>query len=191
MTASPLPFPPGDWMSGVVRRYEAPLIQYAWRITRCRERARDAVQETFLRLGKLPPGAIEGDPAKWLFTVCRTRALDICRKEHRMTYLDQPAAEAEPSADPGPADQLARKEAAGFLLAILESLPLRQQEVIQLKFQNGLNYQQIAEVTQLSVGNVGFLLHRGLKALRAQHAALAGDYIGVRRPAATASASTI
>lgn len=164
-----------DWMPGVVRRYEAPLIQYAARITGCRERARDAVQETFLRLGK--HGPLEGDPAKWLFTVCRTRALDICRKENRMTYLDQPAAEAEPSADPGPADQLVRKEATGFLLQILEKLPPRQQEVIQLKFQNGLSYQEISEITRLSVGNVGFLIHRGLKALREQHAKLAADYL--------------
>ncbi len=178
-----LPLSPDDWMRGVVRRYEAPLIQYAARITGCRDRARDAVQETFLRLGRLPPGSLEGDPARWLFTVCRTRALDICRKENRMTYLDQPASEAEPSAEPGPADQLVRKEAAGFLLQILEKLPPRQQEVIQLKFQNGLSYQQIADVTHLSVSNVGFLIHRGLKALREQHAALAGEYVNLRRAA--------
>lgn len=100
-----------------------------------------------------------------------------------MTYLDQPASEAEPSAEPGPSDQLVRKEAAGFLLQILEKLPPRQQEVIQLKFQNGLSYQQIADVTQLSVSNVGFLIHRGLKALREQHAALAGEYVNLRRAA--------
>lgn len=94
-----------------------------------------------------------------------------------MTYLDQEAAQSEPSQEPGPAELLVRKEAAGFLLRILEKLPPRQQEVIQLKFQNGLSYQQISEVTQLSVSNVGFLIHRGLKALREQHAVLAGQYL--------------
>ena len=38
--------------------------------------------------------------------------------------------------------------------------------MIRLKFQHGLSYKQIAEVTQLSVSNVGFLIHTGLKALR-------------------------
>ncbi len=173
------PLPDYDaWMRDTLRRYELPLTQYAARITGCRERARDAVQDTFLRLGKLAPGTLAGDhaPAKWLFTVCRHRALDICRKEQRMTYLDQEAAENEPTPEPGPAELLARKEAAGFLLRLLEKLPPRQQEVIQLKFQNGLSYQEISEVTQLSVSNVGFLLHRGLKALR-QHAALAEQYV--------------
>jgi RNA polymerase sigma-70 factor (ECF subfamily) len=174
---------PPDSTAAIVRRYELPLTQFAFRITGCRERARDAVQETFLRWQRLGPGAVSGEPAKWLFTVCRTRALDICRKEKRMTYLDQEAAEAEPSQELGPAEQLARKEAAGFLLQILEALPRRQQEVIQLKFQNGLSYQEIAEITQLSVGNVGFLLHRGLKALREKHAARAADHAGFHRRA--------
>lgn len=171
------------WLHGVVRRYELPLIQYGQRITGCRERARDAAQDTFVRLQRLGPGGLDGDdPAKWLFTVCRNRCLDICRKEHRMTYLDQTAVESEPSGDPGPSEHLARKEATGFLLKILEKLPPRQQEVIQLKFQNGLSYQQIADVTQLSVSNVGFLLHRGLKALRQQHAALASQYVDSAAP---------
>ncbi len=165
------------WMRDTLRRYELPLTQYAARITGCRERARDAVQDTFLRLGKLAPGTLENDaPAKWLFTVCRHRALDICRKEQRMTYLDKDTAESEPASEPGPAELLARKEAAGFLLRILEKLPPRQQEVIQLKFQNGLSYREISDITQLSVSNVGFLIHRGLKALR-QHAALADQYV--------------
>ena len=168
-----------EWMRGIVRRFELPLTQYAQRITGCRERARDVVQDTFLRLGKLPPGTLGDEPAKWLFTVCRHRALDVCRKEHRMTYLDPEAAEAEPSVDPSPADALARKEAAGFLLRILGKLPPRQQEVIQLKFQNGLSYQEISEVTHLSVSNVGLLIHKGIKALREQHATLAGQYLGV------------
>jgi RNA polymerase sigma factor (sigma-70 family) len=193
----PVAFPVGpeprgdDWMRAVLRRYELPLTQYAARITGCRERARDAVQDTFLRLQQLGPDELEGEPAKWLFTVCRRRAIDICRKERRMTYLDQEAAEAEPSPEPGPAEQFARKEAAGFLLKILEKLPPRQQEVIQLKFQNGLSYQEISDVTQLSVSNVGFLIHRGLKALREQHSALAGQYIGLKGNAASPAANHI
>ncbi len=175
------------WMRDTLRRYELPLTQYAARITGCRERARDAVQDTFLRLNKLAPGALGNDaPARWLFTVCRHRALDICRKEQRMTYLDKDTAESEPASEPGPAELLARKEAAGFLLRILEKLPPRQQEVIQLKFQNGLSYQEISDITQLSVSNVGFLIHRGIKALR-QHAALAEQYV----PFATGAAKPV
>lgn len=184
MTAhQPAAAPDGDphaWLQALVLRFELPLLQYAGRIVGCPERARDVVQDTFLRLQERGPGREalgEGNAAaRWLFTVCRHRALDVCRKENRMTYLDQEMAEAIPAAQPGPAEQMSRKETAGFVLRLLEKLPARQQEVIQLKFQNGLSYQEISEITRLSVSNVGFLIHRGLKVLREQHAKLAAEY---------------
>ena len=67
---------------------------------------------------------------------------------------------------PGPATTLERSEAATSLFRLLDALPPNQREVIRLKFQNDLSYREIAEVTQLSVTNVGFLLHTGLKKLR-------------------------
>ena len=59
-----------------------------------------------------------------------------------------------------------QKEELGRVLRILQTLPRNQQEVIRLKFQNGLSYREISEVTKLSVSNVGFLLHTGLKTVR-------------------------
>ena len=174
------PSPPADeWLPPLVRRFELPLLQYAGRIVGCPDRARDVVQDTFLRLLERGPGpeALAADPnaaARWLFTVCRHRALDVCRKEHRMTYLDPDADRDPPDPEPGPAEAMARKETAGLLLRLVATLPARQQEVVQLKFQNGLSYQEISDITQLSVSNVGFLLHHALKALRAQSALLAG-----------------
>jgi RNA polymerase sigma factor (sigma-70 family) len=43
-----------------------------------------------------------------------------------------------------------------------------QQEVLRLRFEEGFSYQEIAQVTGLSVTNVGFLLHAALKAIRLQ-----------------------
>ena len=51
-------------------------------------------------------------------------------------------------------------------LAALSKLSENQQEVIRLRIEHGLNYQQISEITDLSVSNVGYLLHVGLKSLR-------------------------
>ena len=55
---------------------------------------------------------------------------------------------------------------ARFFLDLLEQLPGNQQEVIRLKFQNGLSYREISGITGLSVSNVGVLIHYGLKAIR-------------------------
>lgn len=158
-----------DKFEEIVHRFEIPLLQYARRITGDREQARDVVQETFVKFQRNGASRLEETPATWLFTVCRNAALNVCRKERRMMYVDEEVIEARESEQPMPFDQLEQKEATRFLLRIVGTLPLRQQEVIQLKFQNDLSYQQIAEIMQTTANNVGVLLHTALKTLR-QHA---------------------
>ena len=161
----------------LLRRFEMPLLQFATRITGDRERARDIVQETFIQFERKGPVSQNGEPATWLFTVCRNRALNVCRKEKRMLFLEEGVMEARADEQPMPREQLERKEAAGFLLRIVATLPPRQQEVIQLKFQNDLSYQQIAEITKTTANNVGVLIHTGLKTLRQKYAETSKDFL--------------
>jgi RNA polymerase sigma factor (sigma-70 family) len=51
-------------------------------------------------------------------------------------------------------------------LKVLNTLPANQQEVLRLKFQGDLSYLEISQITNLSVSNVGFLIHTGLKTIR-------------------------
>jgi RNA polymerase sigma-70 factor (ECF subfamily) len=161
----------------IIRRFELPLLQYATRIMGDRDRARDVVQETFVELQRGKREQLDHAPAKWLFTVCRNRALNVCRKEKRMTYLDQELLEARAGDTPLPFERMEQKEASGFLLRIVATLPPRQQEVLQLKFQNDLSYQQISEITKLSVSNVGVIIHNALKTLRERHTKESRDFI--------------
>jgi RNA polymerase sigma-70 factor (ECF subfamily) len=55
-------------------------------------------------------------------------------------------------------------------MGLLGRLPENQGEVLRLRFQHQLTYKQIADVTGLSVSNVGFLIHTGLKSLRERFA---------------------
>ncbi|HEV3148875.1 MAG TPA: sigma-70 family RNA polymerase sigma factor, partial [Chthoniobacterales bacterium] len=121
-----------------MRRFEIPLLQFAARITGDRERAKDVVQETFVKFQRNGALSHEAEPATWLFTVCRNGALNVCRKEKRMMYLDEELIESREDEQPMPYEELEEKEAAGFLLRIVATLSPRQQEVLQLKFQNDL-----------------------------------------------------
>jgi RNA polymerase sigma factor (sigma-70 family) len=167
----------GVEMDALLQRFERPLLQYATRILGDSDRARDVVQETFVKLQQGNRTELDHAPAKWLFTVCRNGALNICRKEKRMTYLDQELLETRESEQPAPAENLEAKEARGFLLKILETLPARQQEVLQLKFQNDLSYQEISEITELSVSNVGVMIHNALKTLRQRYGRASRDFL--------------
>jgi len=176
----PKPDPAGtqsDEMKALLRRFELPLLQFATRITGDRERARDVVQDTFMKYQRNGASSHHPEPATWLFTVCRNGALNVCRKEKRMLFLDEEQLEGRASEQPLPHEYLEQQEAASFLLKILATLPERQQEVIQLKFQNDLSYQQIAEITKTTANNVGVLIHTALKTLRQRYAQASKDFI--------------
>ena len=71
-----------------------------------------------------------------------------------------------PAGAPGILSVMERDEQVSNVMNILRALPANQQEVIRLKFQGDLSYQQISEITKLSVSNVGFLIHTGIKTIR-------------------------
>ena len=147
-----------QWIVDALDQYEDALIRYAVWILRDQELAREVVQETFLRLCREEPSKVNGYLAQWLFTVCRNLAFDTRKREARMTPLEE--------TDIGVDSNLEQKEAVGEIFRLVETLPKNQREVVYLKFQCDLSYKEISEVTKLSVGNVGLLLHTALKAIR-------------------------
>jgi RNA polymerase sigma-70 factor (ECF subfamily) len=156
----------GAWVREAVGRFEGPLNLYATRLLGDPETARDVVQDTFLRLCAQDRASVGTHLAEWLFTVCRNRALDVLRKEHRMTQLREEQVNRCLSPAPGPLEAAERHELGTRVLALLETLPPNQRDVIRLKFQNGFSYQEISRISGHSVSNVGYLIHAGIKTLR-------------------------
>jgi len=154
-----------------VGQYQAPLLRYATRLVNDPDRARDVVQDTFVRLMAQPPATVDSHLAEWLFTVCRNRAFDINRKEGRMKQFDEGAVERVVAAEPRPGAALEAEETHAAIVRLIDRLPPNQQEVIRLKFQNGFSYREISRITSLSMGNVGFLIHTAIKTLRHEWAA--------------------
>ncbi|MGA2446823.1 MAG: sigma-70 family RNA polymerase sigma factor [Opitutaceae bacterium] len=154
------------FVRSAVEQFQAPLLRYATRLVNNPDRARDVVQDTFVRLMAQPPAMVDSHLAEWLFTVCRNRAFDINRKEGRMKNFDEGAAERVVAAEPRPGAALEAEETHAAIVRLIDRLPPNQQEVIRLKFQNGFSYKEISRITSLSVGNVGFLIHTAIKTLR-------------------------
>lgn len=159
---------PHGWLEDVIGRFQRPLLLYAGRIALDLDAARDAVQETFVKLSNARRADVEGHLAEWLYTVCRNAALDHRRKETAMRARERVATPAvvETAEMEGPDAAVESGEEGQRALALMLRLPAKQQEVLRLKFQGGLSYPEIARVTGDSVGNVGYLIHVGLKALR-------------------------
>ena len=188
----------------LLARYERPLVRYAQSIVGDVDSARDVVQDVFIKLARgemrnaecgtrnedhdagCGNGSAPANPHSefriphleaWLFTVTRNGALDHHRKQRRI--IPMPIHDDRPCGEPSPAATLESRDGEASLLRLLDALTPNQREVIRLKFQNDLSYREIAEVTQLTVTNIGFLLHTGLKKLRTLAAELPQDDLGL------------
>lgn len=150
------------WVQSVIAAYEAKLLRYAGDVVG-HALARDVVQDTFLKLCREPRERIESHLSAWLFTVCRNSALEVKRKVRRLSPLDEQSHVAE--SDP-PGAQFEHDQALAHVKRFLSTLPERERELVRLRFDGELSYKQIAEVTGLSVTNVGFLLHTALNRVR-------------------------
>ncbi len=152
---------------GALAEHEGALVRYADSIVHDLDRARDVVQDTFLKLCRqkqLPDNG--GRMAAWLFRVCRNRAIDVCRKECRMKTTAESTLERENDSGALPDEIALKKESAIEVARQVAELPERQQEILRLKFEGGLSYAEIAEVMDLTKTNVGFILHTAIAKLR-------------------------
>ena len=71
------------------------------------------------------------------------------------------------SASSGPVSLLIEQDERAQLRQEINRLPLRDQEVLSLRLSQGLSYKQIAEITDLSISNVGVILHQAIMKLKA------------------------
>lgn len=155
------------WISLAMEKYESMLLSYAYNMTGEYEKAQDIVQDTFLRLCKADMKKVT-HPKAWLFKVCRNRALEIIRKERKMQPLTDEHIEKKPANVRSPYDEIERSDRFSRMLKLVDKLPEKQKEVVYLKFQSDLSYKEISEVAEISISNVGFILHTAIKNLRTQ-----------------------
>jgi len=158
-----------SWIAKALTQYEKPLLRYAAWLLNERERARDVVQEVFLRLCKVSYERVGDHVAEWLFTVCRNLCLDIRESDCRQRRLDETQVirvsdiVAEYAREPVERLQLLRQ-----ILSMIDTLPANQRELMYLKFHEGFTYKEISKLTGLSIGNIGFLIHTGMHTIREQ-----------------------
>ena len=101
----------------------------------------------------------------WLFTIARNVAVDHFRSVRVSAPLEG-AAEV-PAAGPTPEEVAARRSDEERLAQLLARRSERERELLALKYGSELDNRQIARMTGLSESNVGTILHRAVRALRA------------------------
>lgn len=166
-------------LTQTVKQYEAALIRYAARMLNDRDAARDAVQEAFIRFVKSASG--EGSRKKianeraWLYKVTRNICLDTLRSRKKRLELPLDECVGIFACEKRTPDvRLKIDEETRMIRKIIDGLEPREREILVLKLEHGRSYKEIAGIMELSVGNVGFILHNTMKKLRSEYGKRSG-----------------
>jgi RNA polymerase sigma-70 factor (ECF subfamily) len=104
-----------------------------------------------------------GTPRAWLFAIARNAALDELRRQRRSRQLVAALDIADAHAHE---EAIEHAERRATVAAALASLPLRERELVLLKFHGQLSNGELARAIGISETNVGTRLHRALTHLR-------------------------
>jgi RNA polymerase sigma-70 factor, ECF subfamily len=151
--------------AALFRASAADVHGYAIALLGDRGAAEDVTALAFERLyrsrARLDGG--RGTPRAWLFAIARNAALDELRRRRRAPRLEVPEELPGCEEDELALERIARRSSVRDALA---ALPLREREVVLLKFHGQLSNAELARALGISESNAGTRLHRALTRLR-------------------------
>lgn len=154
----------------VYERHAPTVLAYLLKRLGSREDAEDMLLEVFtVVLEKEPMLRMDERAVRaWILTVARNKVVDFYRRSRRLSSV--PLMDVEERLyeheEREPEQALLRQEAFQQLQRHVRSLPALQQEILQLRFGEGLRSAEIAQIVSKSENAVRALLYRALKLLR-------------------------
>lgn len=155
----------------LVTRYQKTVYRIILRMVKSPDDADDLTQDTFVRAYRgLKTFKEEFDFHPWLYRIAVNQAINFLNKRKRQAAVDLdevPETEVKQGPEPeSPIQSASRQELLAHLEEALEQLPEEQRTVFLLRVQEGLSYEEIAQVMETPKGTVMSRLARARMALR-------------------------
>ena len=151
-------------MAELYDRYSAVVYSVALRVLGDTGAAEDVLQEVFMQLWRHPASfdSSRGRLASWLAVIARHRAIDVLRKRHPQTDIDEVVVSVD--ADLEGAAQ--RSRALAQVRQCLSTMPAEQRKPLEMAFFEGMTHSEIAERTGEPLGTVKTRIRSALMSLR-------------------------
>lgn len=154
----------------LIQTHQHRIHNYVARLVPQSADAEDITQEVLLEMIKaIKTFRGEASLATWLFRIATNKISDFFRKraKHRTFWLDETRENGTvrpeiPDTRPGPLDTLDHQEREALVDRVFGKLPEVYRSVLILRVQEGLSYQQMAEVLGCAVGTVKSRIHYGM-----------------------------
>ena len=160
--------------SELVRRHEDTVFSFAFKVCRDREKAEEALQDTFVNVyRKLHQFDGKSKFSTWLYSIVTNN----CLMKNRQRKIDEVSVRLDeehgvevshPSGGPTPLETVMSDELQKKLDSAILTLPVDYRVVFVLRDIEGLSAQETAEVLNLTVAAVKSRLHRARSTLREQ-----------------------
>lgn len=151
---------------GIVRRWQTPLINLAYRFCRDRARAEEMAQEAFLRAFRaLPKWRRDATFSTWLFALATNVYKTELRRVPVYAPLDSAPEPADPRAEYG-FEEEARLRQDRALHRAVATLPEKYRDAIILYYFQSMNLAAAARSLNLPEGTLKVRLFRGRELLR-------------------------
>jgi len=149
------------------KRYQLPLYVYVHELICDEQSSLDIVQETFISAVRHIASLRDNDKfGGWLFGIAHQKCIQIWRKNNRNAAAMEEIADESTDFEEDPVSQLIRREREEEFMKLLNQLPWPQRSVLLLFFIEEFSLQEIAAITDASLGTVKSRLHYGRKAFR-------------------------
>ncbi|HLX59742.1 MAG TPA: sigma-70 family RNA polymerase sigma factor [Planctomycetota bacterium] len=152
-----------------VREHENGLYTYVLRLVGSREEAEDITQDALLEAYKtwnqVDPET-PGGHVKWCYRIARNRAFDAQRKKKPRAIDDEELDRAADARSLRPEDVYEHRVQSNSMRDSIQSLEEKYRDVLVLRYQEELSYEQIAEILEVPVSTVETRIHRAKKMLR-------------------------
>jgi RNA polymerase sigma-70 factor (ECF subfamily) len=130
----------------------------------------DVLYRIFYRALKALP-AFRGDSkiSTWLYRITWSESLRHIQKRKSFSQKEEPIVEADEQPDPGESalEVLERHEAAEQVRWALSKLPVKDREILALRYMEDLKTAELAQRLNIPVGTVKARIHRALARLKA------------------------
>lgn len=163
-----------DAFNELVLAYQSQVYNLAYRIMGDPASAEDATQDTFIAAFQTLARFRGGSFKSYLLRIVSNRCYDELRRRKRRPAtsfddfgdLDEDANPALVNGGEKPEEYAQRQEMAHVLQAGIDTLPADQRITLVLSDVQGMNYQEIAETMEVSLGTVKSRLARARSKLR-------------------------
>ena len=147
--------------SSLYRKYAPDVYRFALYLSNERGEAEDITSETFVRAWTSPEPIEMATVKGYLFTIARNLFLQGLRKKSRQTPLDDDLRDRQAS----PYARAEPKEKLDSVLAELQRLPEASRAALLMHAVDGMPYEEIARVLDISLAAVKVKIYRARLAL--------------------------